>query len=195
MPASGPGPVPLPADAVEVARVQGAWGIRGWVRLRPHSASPEALFSARTWYLVLSTRRTERVSALPEHPRLEVSVRQVRRHGDAVVAALHGVDERNQAEALKGAEVFVARADFPPLDEGEYYWVDLIGLEVHNRQDQALGRVVQLMDTGPQQVLVLHQDVDGQDKPLERLIPFVEAYVDRVDVPGGRIVVDWQPDY
>lgn len=193
-PVPGLVPVTLPQDAVEVARVQDAWGIQGWVRIRPHSASPEALFSARNWYL-----------APPERPRpgapawtrpLQAERHQARWHGESVVARLEGVSDRTAAEALKGARIFVARADFPPLEEGEYYWVDLIGLPVINRQGQILGQVVELMETGPQQVLVLHQADDSNGgKPVERLIPFVEAYVDAVDVPGRRIVVDWQPDY
>lgn len=190
-------PVALPPDAIEVARVIGAWGIQGWLRIQPHSASPEALFSARNWYLAPPERQRQRPAAGADwHEPLQALRRQARWHGDVVVAALQDVADRTCAEALKGARIFISRSEFPPLDEGEYYWADLLGLQVINRQGLALGHVVQLMETGPQQVLVLHQEApDGAPKPIERLIPFVEAFVDTVDVPGGRIVVDWQPDY
>ena len=86
-----------------------------------------------------------------------------------------------------------ARSSFPTPDSDEYYWVDLIGLEVVNREGLALGSVKELLSTGPQTVLVIEYTEDG--KTLERMIPFVSAYVDQVDLPGRRIMVDWQADY
>ena len=97
------------------------------------------------------------------------------------------------AEKLRGARVFISRAAFPKTDDGEYYWVDLLGLSVVNREGVALGVVSDLMATGPQTVLVLAYEEDG--KPQERLIPFVDAFVDEVSLPEKRITVDWQPDY
>jgi 16S rRNA processing protein RimM len=87
----------------------------------------------------------------------------------------------------------VPRSAFPTASDDEYYWVDLIGLEVVNREGVHLGRVKDLMATGPQTVLVLEQEVEGQ--PQERMLPFVAAYVDDVDLQARRITVDWQPDY
>ncbi|HMN21891.1 MAG TPA: ribosome maturation factor RimM [Ottowia sp.] len=184
-----PEPASLPADAVEVGRVRGAWGIRGWFSVQPYSASPEALFSARRWYLEPSERGAR--PGFPEAVALDIA--QARAHGDGLVAKAQQVDDRDAAEALKGARIFVARADFPPLPEDEYYWVDLIGLAVVNREGLQLGEVVDLLATGPQQTLVLQQLVAG--KTVERLIPFVSAYVDAVDLQERRIRVDWQPDY
>ena len=96
-------------------------------------------------------------------------------------------------EALRGARIFVARSDFPQPEDGEYYWVDLLGLSVVNREGVALGIVRDLLSTGPQTVLVLAYEEDGKER--ERMIPFVDAYVDKVDLPGKTIVADWQPDY
>ncbi len=103
------------------------------------------------------------------------------------------VADRNAAEALRGARIFVAREHFPKTDDGEFYWVDLMGLNVVNREGVALGVVKDLMATGPQTVLVLGYEQDGKEQ--ERLIPFVDAYVDSVDLAGKKIVADWQPDY
>jgi len=181
-------PAELPADAVEVARVQGAWGIKGWFKILPHSASPEALFSCKRWFLLPPERGPKAFEGVAL-----LKIKQAREHADTVVASAHEIDGRDAAEALKGARVFVPRSSFPTPGEGEYYWVDLIGMAVVNREGLALGRVTGLMETGAQQVLALGYEQDGQ--PRERLIPFVDAYVDRVDLEGRQIVVDWQPDY
>ena len=106
------------------------------------------------------------------------------------------VVDRNQAEALKGARIFVPRSSFPTAGTDEYYWVDLLGLDVFNREGVALGQVKDLMSTGPQTVLVLTQLSEETDKPaIERMIPFVAAFVDNVDLPARKITVDWQLDY
>jgi 16S rRNA processing protein RimM len=89
--------------------------------------------------------------------------------------------------------VFVPRSSFPTAGDDEYYWVDLIGLAVRNREGLALGTVRELLANGPQTTLVLDALEDG--KPVERMIPFVSAFVDAVDLPGRLITVDWQPDY
>jgi 16S rRNA processing protein RimM len=110
-----------------------------------------------------------------------------------VVASAHDIDDRNAAEALRGARVFVARSSFPSANADEFYWVDLIGLEVVNREGEPLGTVRELLSTGPQTVLVLAYQEDGT--PKERMIPFVSAYVDGVDLQARRITVDWHLDY
>lgn len=171
----------LPADAIEVGRIADAWGVKGWFKVIPHSASPEALFSSRRWYL-----QTPAATVL-------LRIKDTKEHSDSVVASAHDVDDRSAAEALKGARIFVPRSSFPTAGEGEYYWVDLIGLEVVNREGIAMGSVKDLMATGPQTVLVLEYDEGG--KPAERMIPFVAAYVDDVDLAARRITVDWQADY
>ena len=123
-----------------------------------------------------------------------VAVKEVKTHSDGIVALLEPIQDRSAAEALKSARIFVARADFPASDDpNEYYWVDLIGLNVVNREGVNLGVVRDLMPTGPHSVLCLEY-TEG-DKTLERMIPFVAVYVDQVDLPAKRITVDWQPDF
>jgi 16S rRNA processing protein RimM len=178
----------LPADAVEVGRIADAWGIKGWFKVLPHSASPEALFSSKRWFLQPTERGVKTFSGT-----VLLRVREAKEHSDTVVASAHDVDDRSAAEALKGARIFIARSSFPTAGEDEFYWVDLIGLAVVNREGVALGQVKELLSTGPQTVLVLEY-AEG-DKTLERMIPFVSAYVDGVDLAARRITVDWQPDY
>jgi 16S rRNA processing protein RimM len=184
-------PAALPADAIEVGRILDAWGIKGWFKILPHSASPEALFSAKRWFL----QPPERGARAFEGTVL-LKVREAKDHADSVVACAHDIDDRTAAEALRGARIFIPRSSFPSTGQDEFYWVDLIGLSVINREGVDLGRVKDLLSTGPQTVLVVAPPPDdaGIAAP-ERMIPFVSAFVEAVDVAGGRITVDWQPDY
>jgi len=178
----------LPEDAIEVGRILDAWGIKGWFKVLPHSASPEALFSSKRWYLQPSEKGAKTFSGT-----VLLKIREAKDHSDSVVACAQDIDDRNAAEALKGARIFIPRSSFPTAGDDEYYWVDLIGLAVINREGVALGQVTELLSTGPQTVLVVGYEQDG--KAQERMIPFVSAYVDGVDLPARRINVDWQADY
>jgi 16S rRNA processing protein RimM len=186
----------LPADAVELGRVQDAWGIKGWVRIQPHSADTDALFASQDWYLQPPEARFARgFSAFKGC--VAVRVAELKAHADGLVARLEGVDDRNLAESLKGCRISLPRSAFPEPEEGEYYWVDLIGLRVVNREGEDLGVVRDLVSTGPTSVLVLEyfETVDGVERAAERMIPFVAAYIDGVDRAAGRITADWQKDY
>ncbi len=178
----------LPEDAIEVGRILDAWGIKGWFKVLPHSASPEALFCTQRWYLQPAEKGAKTFSGT-----VLLKIREAKDHSDSVVACAQDIDDRNAAEALKGARIFIPRSSFPSAGDDEYYWVDLIGLDVINREGVALGQVTDLLSTGPQTVLVVGYEHEG--KAQERMIPFVSAYVDGVDLPGKRITVDWQPDY
>ena len=193
----------LPADAIEVGRIVEAWGVKGWFKVLPYSTDPEALFSSKRWYLLPSDRAvggakspTAKSAAPaaggPSKPVL-LKIKEAKDHADTVVACSLDVADRNQAEALKGARIFVPRSSFPTAGADEYYWVDLLGLDVVNREGVALGQVKDLMSTGPQTVLVIEYIQD--DKPQERMIPFVSVYIDDVNVAERRIRVDWQVDY
>ena len=175
----------FPADAVEVGRVLGAWGVKGGIKVQAFAADPQALFSTKRWYLRPAQGPGPRAGLLP--PLLHVT--QAREQGGAVVAVVQEVPDRNAAEALRGARVFVARSSFPTPGADEFYWVDLIGCEVVNREGAALGTVADLLDTGAHSVMRLLLDQE------ERLVPFVAAYVDQVDLAQRRIVVDWGLDY
>lgn len=185
-----------PEDAVEVGRVIDAWGVKGWIKVQPFSAEPDALLAAGQWFLKAPDGPLPGKPAAAARPLPPVlQVKGARRHGDVVVAGAAELPDRNAAEALKGARVFVSRASFPQATEGEYYWVDLIGLQVVNRQGEALGTVADLIDTGPHTVLRIVAEAQAGEEPVERLVPFVDAYVDTVDLAGRRITVDWGLDY
>jgi 16S rRNA processing protein RimM len=182
-----------PADAVEVARIVDAWGVKGWIKLQAFANDPQALFSSRRWHLKPAAHA---IGGQDVPPLLHIT--QAKTHGDSVVAAARELADRDAAHALRGARVFVARSSFPSAADDEFYWVDLIGAEVVNRDGLSLGRVTALIDTGPHSVLCVRRAdaaPDESDATAERLIPFVAAYVDRVDMAARRIEVDWGLDY
>lgn len=173
---------PLPDDLVLVAHVTGAYGITGWIRLRPYSSDADALLHAKTWWL--------------DKPELhDVDVMQVRTQGEDVVARIMGIESRNAAEDLRGATVQIRRAHFPPLDDNEFYWIDLIGLDVVNLAGEALGKVTGLMDNGAHPILRVEVPAQGADKAQELLIPFVDRFVPGVDQTAKVITVDWEKDF
>jgi 16S rRNA processing protein RimM len=191
-----------PADAIEVGRIIDAYGIKGWLRVQPYAADPQALFSSRRWFLqapdkLLPAGAGPAAAAAVRYPTM-LRITDAREQGDGIVASAQDIADRNAAEAYKGARIFVSRSSFPTAGDGEYYWIDLIGLDVVNREGQALGRVDKMIDNGAQSVLcVVQPPADGVAgaKPQERLIPFVDVFVDSVDLAARRIVVDWGLDY
>jgi 16S rRNA processing protein RimM len=190
----------FPADAVEVGRVLDAYGVKGWIKVQAYSSDGDAVFTAKRWFL-----RASSDSKAPPRPagvvaaRIPASIKvlAVREHGEGIVAQVEGYVDRNGAESLRGAAIFISRSEFPQSSPDEYYWVDLIGLDVINRQGESLGKVLGLLDTGPHSVLRIAPP--GLVEPLkpdqERLVPFVGAFVDQVDLAAKQIRVDWGLDY
>jgi 16S rRNA processing protein RimM len=175
--------VVIPDDLVLVGYVTGAYGIQGWIRIKPYSADADALLYAKTWWL--------------DKPELrDVDMMQAKIHGEDVVAQLMGVADRSAAEALKGTAVQIRRSHFPPLSNDEFYWIDLIGLAVENLQGESLGTVHDLMDNGAHPILrVTAPQAPGAEKTQELLIPFVDRFVKTVDQEAKKITVDWGLDY
>lgn len=168
-----------------VGYISGAYGLNGWVRVRPYSADADALLNAKTWWLDKPEFR-------------DVAMMQSKVHSGDVVAQLMGVAGRDAAEALKGATVQIPRSHFPALSDNEFYWVDLIGLEVENLQGVRLGQVSDMMDNGAHPILrvAVPPAVDADPKAAQEiLIPFVEQFVITVDRTAKKITVDWGLDY
>ncbi|MDP1998432.1 MAG: ribosome maturation factor RimM [Rhodoferax sp.] len=178
----------LPADAVEVGRISDAWGVKGWFKVMPYSADSGALFSSKSWFLLPPEKGAKLFSGV-----VKVKIAEAKTHSGLVVASIKDVGDRSAAEGLRGSRVFVSRSTFPSPGANEYYWVDLIGLDVVNRESVVLGQVKELLSTGAQTVLVIQYQQDR--KPCERMIPFVSVYIDDVDLSKKCISVDWQPDF
>jgi len=178
--------VAVPADLVTVGYISGAYGIQGWVRVKPYSADADALLGAKTWWLSKSEVAEVR----------DVEMMHAKHHSGDVVAQLMGVAGRDAAEALKGTVVQISRSRFPALSDDEFYWVDLIGLAVANEQGESLGVVADMMDNGAHPILRVAVPAAEADKPAtEMLIPFVDQFVKSVSLSEKKIVVDWGLDY
>ena len=172
----------VPDDLTQVGYVSGPFGVTGSIRVTPFSTDADALLSVKTWWL--------------DKPSLQsVSVRTAKMHGGDVVAQLAGTVGRDASEALKGAAVSIPRSQFPTLPADEFYWSDLIGLDVVNMQGEALGQVTDMMHNGAQSILRITPVANGDAKAPERLIPFVDQFVKTVDQATKSITVDWGLDY
>jgi len=166
-------------DVVVVGRIGAPYGLKGWVRVSSFTEPSENITVYEPWLLEVHG------GWQVHHP---VEVKPYRQ---GYVARFADVGDRDKAVALTGKLVAVARAQLPQLDPDEYYWRDLEGLAVWNRGDR-LGVVDHLIDTGATPVLVVRDDAgDGSSRPQETLIAFTEQFVLKVDLPAGRIEVDW----
>lgn len=161
-----------------VGRINGLYGVRGWVKVFSHTDPRDNILGYHTWYL----RRTS------EWQPIELA--EGRLHGKGVVARLAGCDDRDVAAGLIGSDIAILREQLQQAAPGEYYWTDLIGLEVRTVEGVELGKVDHLLETGSNDVLVVLQ---GKH---ERLIPFIrEQVVREIDLAGKKMVVDWDPDF
>jgi 16S rRNA processing protein RimM len=168
------------ADAerpVVVGRITGVFGIKGWVKVASFTDPADNLLEYRPWL----------IESGDGFAPLEVV--EVKRRTGGFVARIEGCDDRTRAEAFAGRDIAVPRSEMPAAEDGEYYWFDLVGLDVTTPAGIALGRVNRLMQTGANDVLVTRED--GK----ERLIPFIASVVTEVDLGAGRITADWDPDF
>ena len=171
-----------PSDIVVLGKIVGPYGLRGAVKVFPFADDPVSWSGLASWWV-------GREGAAPEAWQ-ETKLVRCKVHGDVLIAQLDCLPDRNASEAAKGLFVGVPHALLPPTGKDEYYWADLIGLEVFNRRDQWLGRVLGLIETSANDVLRIS---DGGDK--ERLLPFVAAVVLEVDLSARRVRVDWETDW
>lgn len=184
--------VDVPADLVDLGTVRGAYGVKGWVHLALPGSDGSVLQGAATWWL----RRRASAEEGAEEGAEAVTPQGFRRHGAGWLAKWAGCETPEQAEALKGATLAVPRSAFPPAAEGQWYWVDLLGSVVVNRQDEVLGQVVGLRENAGGQWLEVREDrQDDEAGAGVLLIPVVAQYVESVDVAGRCVRVDWARDW
>ena len=119
-----------------------------------------------------------------------------KRHSNGLIVKLEGVSDRDQAQVFVNAEIAVTQSSLPALDDGEFYWKDLMGLTVVNEAGYDLGVVDDIMETGSNDVLVVKANRTDAFGKKERLIPFLtDSVIKTVDKTQGRIIVDWDPDF
>lgn len=161
-------------DAVLIGHVSGTHGLKGWVKVHSFTDPRSAIFDYQPWWLGEDGR--------------PVTLERGQPNGKTLIAMLPGVDSVEKARVLVGQEIRVAREALPEAAEGHWYWSDLIGLRVLNRDGVPLGTVRRMIETGANDVMVL----EGE---RERLIPFLNPQVvESVDLDAGEILVDWHPD-
>lgn len=170
---------------IVLGRVTAPYGVKGWLRLHPFGDDPASWRTMKRWWLGHDDKEFNGWNAY--------SLQGMRMQGRAWVVKLAGVDDRDAAEALVGQFVGAPRSDMPVTEDGEYYWADLVGLKVINQQQEVLGCVTELVETGAHAVMVVRAG-EG-DRSVERLLPFVGQVVMDVNVAEGEIIVDWGSDW
>ena len=185
-----PAGVTPPADLEPVGRVVDSYGVDGRIKVHPFGAMDESVLLACNQWWVHPPAGAPSAGTAAQAARVPWQVSRARVHGAVIVARVAGLADREAALRWRGAEILVSRARFPAPAEGEYYWVDLVGCQVFDRAGAALGRVEAVDDHGAHALLRV-----APTHGASFLIPFVEAYVDRVDLAARRIEVDWQADY
>lgn len=163
-------------ERITLGRIAGVFGVKGWVKVFSYTRPRQAIFDYKQW--TLSTPTGDKACKL-------ISGRS---QGKGLAALLQGCDDRDSAAHLVGAEITVCAEELPALAKGDVYWHQLIGLKVFNLDKKALGVVASMLDTGANDVLVVQGD-------RERLIPYVPAVIDEIDLDDGTIVVDWDADF
>jgi 16S rRNA processing protein RimM len=165
---------------VVVGKVSSAFGVKGWLKINSYTDPADNILQFKPWYLQVRQQN---------QPWKIVKVLDGRAHGKQVVVQLEGINDRNQAELLRGLEIAIKREQLPEAQDNEFYWVDLEGLRVINRGGIFLGVVESIMETGANDVLV----VQGNK---ERLIPCVmDEFVLDINLDAGTLTVDWDPDF
>lgn len=191
----------VPHDLVELGHVMSAFGVRGWVKIRPYTDGFDTLVQAKQWWL----KAPDSVLTQGAAAFVPLSIAQARPHSNTVIALPEGYHDRDQAESLRGHTVWLPRGQFESLPDDEYYWVDLLGCRVYSTQTSPsvlLGEVSHVFDNGAHAVLVIDQgvlDKDGSFVPSrnkrnhiqQSMVPFVEAHVLQVDLDDKSILTNW----
>lgn len=181
------------SNMVVMGRIVAPYGVFGWLKIVPDTEAFDGLFDYDTWWLGKGDDWREMV------------VETAKTHNDVLVVKLKGIDDRDAALACKGKQIAVPRDQLPEAEENEYYWSDLIGLRVKNKQDVDFGLIVDVFETGANDVIAVRADVIKQEdstvkavakeKPQERLIPFIDDVVLEVDLAAKTMLVDWDADF
>jgi 16S rRNA processing protein RimM len=179
----------IPNDLIVVGKVLGSYGLKGWIKVQPfESASQTNLLKTNNWWLIAADS-----PASSYRPRALVVV-SPKTHNSVVVAGCPSLDQPEQAQALRGQLVAIARSEFSPIKAAEFYWVDLIGCNVRNREGIELGKISSVDDHGAHAILQVLAN-EPVATPRGWLIPFVSQYIDSVQLSERLVLVDWQSDW
>ena len=165
-------------DLVIMGRIVAPYGVFGWLKVLPETEQLDGLLDYRTWWIG------------KDNDWRELKVEEAKIHNDVIVVKLQGITERDGALACKGKQVAVPRALLPKLKADEYYWSDLIGLNVKNQQNVDFGKIVDVFATGANDVIAAKSDAG-----IERLIPYIDGAILEVNMVDKTMLVDWDADF
>jgi 16S rRNA processing protein RimM len=171
-------------EKLVVGKFGASYGIRGWLKVFSYTDNPESIFDYSPWFINQKGQWTE------------LKVESWKRHNKGWVVKLEGIEIREDAHLLTNVEIAINPAALPELSEDEFYWRELFGMKVFNTQGYDLGEVVDMLETGSNDVLVVKANLKDAFGQKERLIPFLEEQVIiNVDRQAQRIEVDWDPGF
>ncbi|MFQ5469551.1 MAG: ribosome maturation factor RimM [Gammaproteobacteria bacterium] len=165
------------SEKVLIGQISGVYGVRGWVKVYSYTSPKNNIIKYQPWLTGKNGMCTS------------INVLDGRQQGKGIVAKLEGIEDRDRARELVGQEIYILRRQLPSLGKNEFYWSDLIGLNVEMPDGRSLGKVHHLLETGSNDVLVVRGD-------KEYLIPFLlDDVVIEVKLEARILTVDWDPDF
>ena len=171
-------------DLVVLGKFGAVYGINGWLKVNSYTDIPEGIFDYTPWQIQVQGNWRQ----------MQISGKK--RHGNGLIVKLVDVDDRDQAQLYVNADIAVERSALPQLAEGDFYWRDLMGMAVVNEAGYHLGEVVDMMETGSNDVLVVKANKSDAFGKTERLLPFLtDSVIKEVNNAERRILVDWDPDF
>jgi len=170
-------------DVTIVGKITTAFGIKGWVKVYSFTEPMKNILNYKRWLLKVNGQWKA------------YQLRDGKPQGKGLVAALQGVDDRDEALALSQVEIAIPSDELPQLENDEFYWFQLEGLKVVTLNGQLLGKVSHLFNSGAPHDVLTVKGCEGSVDQQERLIPYVEQTVKNVDLEAGEIQVDWEADY
>jgi 16S rRNA processing protein RimM len=171
------------SDVTIIGKVTTAFGIKGWVKVYSFTDPMKGILNYKNWLLKVKGQWQP------------YKVKEGKPQGKGIVAKFEGINDRDLALALSQVEIAVRTSDLPQLAQDEFYWSQLIGLNVVNKNDELLGKIDQLFNSGAPHDVLSVKGCEGSLDQQERLIPYVDAVVEKVDLDAGEIRVDWEADF
>lgn len=163
---------------IVVGRIGGAHGLRGWLKIMSYTRPKENIFTYSPWLVHV------------DNTWQEIEIEESQQRGERLLVKMPGIENPEDARVYMNCDIAITREQLPALDEGEYYWHDLIGLEVFNQDEINLGKISEVTETGANDVLVVSRDGENKKSILVPLV--MDVYVKQVDLIARTMHVDWQ---
>ncbi len=177
-------PAQQPAHPLVLGKLGAAYGIRGWLKVFSSTEEASSIFDYQPWVIQYAGKWQQ------------IELESWRHHNQDMIIKISGIDDRDAATLLTHCEIVVDSTQLPDLAEGDFYWKDLMGCRVINLQGYEMGKVIDLMETGSNDVLVVKANLKDAFGARERLIPFLnEQVIRKVDLTSSIIEVDWDPGF